>query len=112
MSRPAQRGSNRRPSPRVGRNSFFRSMSSRSSRPEHYLYDRTGWPALARTRILLVGMPQMLRDIIRDIVEKQPDMEVVGTASARDGALPKLHDGSVDAVVIGLPNSGPPEDFA
>lgn len=87
-------------------------MSSRASPAEDSGYDRTGWAALPRARILLVGTPQMLGGIIRDIVEKQPDMEVVGTASGHEDAVPTLYDVSADAVIIGLRESGPPEDFA
>jgi len=33
---------------------------------------------LQRIRIVVIGLPQILRDVITDIVDSQPDMEVVG----------------------------------
>jgi hypothetical protein len=33
---------------------------------------------LQHIRIVVIGLPQILRDVIRDIVADQPDMEVVG----------------------------------
>jgi len=33
---------------------------------------------LSRTKILLIDMPQMLRDIVRDVAARDPMLEVVG----------------------------------
>jgi len=41
---------------------------------------------LRRIRILLVGIPRMLSDIISDAVAREPDMEIVG-APPDDGRL-------------------------
>jgi len=66
---------------------------------------------LLRTKVLLVEMPQMLRDIIKEIVEKQPDMEVVGTASERADTIRMLGGVRADVVVIGLRDSDSADDL-
>ncbi len=35
-------------------------------------------PVVERTRVVLVGMPLMLRDIVNEVLASEPDLEVVG----------------------------------
>ena len=52
-------------------------------------------------RVLLAGMPPMLRDIVSETVAREPDMTVVGHADVREmlsGALPAT---DADIVIIG-----------
>jgi DNA-binding NarL/FixJ family response regulator len=56
---------------------------------------------LERTRILLVEMPHMLRDIVVGVLADQPDMEVVGEETAMNGLPETVVDAGADVVVIG-----------
>jgi hypothetical protein len=66
---------------------------------------------LQRIRIIVIGLPQILRDVITEIVADQPDMEVVGDLP--DGANPATVEdlgGSFVAIRVGndgeLPDVG------
>jgi hypothetical protein len=57
---------------------------------------------LPRIRIIVIGLPQILRDVITDIVADQPDMEVVGDLS--EDAQPAMVEdlaGSFIAIPVG-----------
>jgi DNA-binding NarL/FixJ family response regulator len=64
---------------------------------------------LKRTRILLAGMPPLLRDIVEDAVAKQPDMDVLGHFSEGDDLAQSLKEVAVDVVIVGARQ---PDDFA
>src|SRR5688572_8453928 len=51
-------------------------------------------------RILMVEMPQMLCDIMTDLVRNERDMEIVATLSER-AALATWNDEQVDVVLLG-----------
>jgi len=54
-----------------------------------------------RTRILLVGLPLLLSDLVRDALRSQPDMEVVG--QCKEGDLPEaVRNSGAEVVVLGL----------
>jgi DNA-binding NarL/FixJ family response regulator len=66
---------------------------------------------LQRIRIVVIGLPQILRDVITDIVADQPDMEVVG--DLREDETPAMVEdlaGSFVAMRVGpsgeLPDIG------
>jgi len=54
-------------------------------------------------RIVLVGMPGVLRDLIREIVTNQPDMQIVGELS--DGELENRFRSPPDLLILGLEDS-------
>lgn len=54
------------------------------------------------TRILLVDMPRMLREIIEITLKEEPDMAVVGhVPGAADGIRRSLEQDRTDVVVVG-----------
>jgi DNA-binding NarL/FixJ family response regulator len=56
---------------------------------------------LQRTRILLVEMPQILRDIVAGVLADEPDMEVVGEAATMNGLSQTVVETGADVVVVG-----------
>jgi DNA-binding NarL/FixJ family response regulator len=63
-----------------------------------------------RTRILLVEMPRLLCDILRDLIDAESDMVVAGEAPTREG-LPALAQRTrSDIVVLGADQSQPPPE--
>lgn len=61
-------------------------------------------------RIMLVGMPRMLSDIIGNVVKKQSDIVVVGELSSRTGLAAEVQRLEPDVVVIGLEGSRLPDE--
>jgi hypothetical protein len=54
---------------------------------------------LGQTRVILVDMPQMLREIMRELVSHERDLEIVGEFGDQDAAL-QVIDGRGAAVLI------------
>jgi DNA-binding NarL/FixJ family response regulator len=52
----------------------------------------------------------MLCDIIADVVTREPDMKVVGRLPSREGLRSTVAKTGADLVVLGLDDSGLPED--
>jgi DNA-binding NarL/FixJ family response regulator len=63
------------------------------------------------TRVLLVEMPQMLRDIVKDIVGGEGDMEVVGELADQERVLATALDRRTDFLIVGLESGEMPEVF-
>ena len=63
-----------------------------------------------RTRILLVEMPRLLSDILKDLISAEPDIEVAGEALTRDGLLALAERTRCDIVVLGSDRSEPPPE--
>jgi hypothetical protein len=59
---------------------------------------------LERTRIVLVGMPRMLREIVSGVVSMQPDLAVVAV-TGRARARQVLAKSRADVAVTGLDES-------
>jgi chemotaxis response regulator CheB len=55
---------------------------------------------LKRIRILLWGMPSMLRDIITDAITAQPDMEIVSRREAAAGLPETAESTNADVVIL------------
>ncbi len=53
------------------------------------------------TRIVLVAMPQMLRDIVAGVLADEPDMEIVGEATGVNGLPDAVLEPGADVVVMG-----------
>lgn len=62
-------------------------------------------------RILLADLPQMLRSIIRDIVEGQPDMEIVGELAGQTGAPAMVEQTGARFVIVRHTGLDPPDIF-
>jgi DNA-binding NarL/FixJ family response regulator len=63
------------------------------------------------TRVLLVEMPHMLRDIVKTIVEREGDMEVVGDLGDQKRVIATALDRRADFVIAGLESGELPEVF-
>ncbi len=48
-------------------------------------------------------MPPLLHDIVRDIVAKQPDMELLGNIGDREVSFRSLEETAIDVVIVGAP---------
>jgi DNA-binding NarL/FixJ family response regulator len=64
---------------------------------------------IAPARILLLGMPRILRDLIRSIVDRQPDMRVVGEIDDDRVELRRVQRSRADFVIVGLRDSDLPD---
>ena len=59
-------------------------------------------------RVVLAHMPPMLRDIIRDAVRNEADLEIVGTIGEQEPLLAALAGAEADVLILG---AGPPDDL-
>jgi len=66
---------------------------------------------LGQTRVMLIDMPQMLREIICELVSGERDLEIVGEFDDEDAALQAI-DGCAAAVVIRSLNESARADIA
>jgi DNA-binding NarL/FixJ family response regulator len=63
---------------------------------------------MTRSRILLVGMTQMLRGILAELLRREPEFEVVGELSGGMPALvDELRDADVEFLIMGIDNMEP-----
>jgi hypothetical protein len=51
----------------------------------------------SKTRVVLLGLPRMVNDLVRDFVSPEPDIDVVGEIPNRVGEPALLGDGSNEA---------------
>jgi DNA-binding NarL/FixJ family response regulator len=63
---------------------------------------------MKKIRILLANHPRLLRELVREIIERQPDMTIVGELLDPLGLLLAAKDTEADAVIIALRNSEAP----
>jgi len=61
-----------------------------------------------KIKILLANRPRMLREVVREIIEAQPDMEVVGEVPDPVELLVAVKDTVADAVILDLEDSEEP----
>jgi DNA-binding NarL/FixJ family response regulator len=66
---------------------------------------------LEQTRVVLIGMPRMLREIVREVVWAEPDLAVVGEFNDQDAARQAI-DAERATVVITALEEAPHIDFA
>jgi chemotaxis response regulator CheB len=72
--------------------------------------DSPGWEwdsfaNMKKIRILLVNYPQMMRALMREVIERQPDMEIVGETVDPLGLLLAARQTRAEAVIMTLRNS-------
>ena len=53
------------------------------------------------TRILLIDMPRMLRELIQATIAAHPELEVVGTLDAADSLSEAIEEAHADVVIVG-----------
>ena len=53
-------------------------------------------------RILLNGMPQMLRTIVKDILSADPQCEIVAEAVEQDNLRAQLHETPADVIILAV----------
>lgn len=63
---------------------------------------RQGPPSGRRTRLLLVDDHAIVRHGLRSILEREPDLEVVGEAADRATALPAVAAAAPDVVLLDI----------
>ncbi|KRT70245.1 MAG: chemotaxis-specific methylesterase, two-component system, chemotaxis family, response regulator CheB [candidate division NC10 bacterium CSP1-5] len=63
---------------------------------------------MKKIKILLANRPRMLREVVREIIEAQPDMEVVGEVPDPVELLVAVKDTVADAVILDLEDSEEP----
>jgi DNA-binding NarL/FixJ family response regulator len=61
-----------------------------------------------RIRVVLAGMPRMLRDVFSQVLADQPDMEVVGDLTDVLDLLPAAAQTRSDVAILGLRDAGFP----
>ncbi len=57
---------------------------------------------MQKVRVLLSGRPRLLSEVIRNMIEHQPDMELVGEAADTIGLLRAAGETAVDVVIVTL----------
>lgn len=60
-------------------------------------------------RILLVDMTPMLRDIVREVLQAQPDLDIVGELPGEAPLVKAVDEGRVEVVIVGADRIGFPE---
>jgi DNA-binding NarL/FixJ family response regulator len=60
---------------------------------------------LQKIRIVLANYPRMMRELVREIIERQPDMEIVGEIVDPLHVLLATRETRVEAVIVALRNS-------
>ena len=66
----------------------------------HYLSSVPQSVRLKRIRLFIGDMPRLLRDILKDVVQEQPDMDVVGCGGHAE-LLAAFERQNVDVVLLG-----------
>jgi DNA-binding NarL/FixJ family response regulator len=56
---------------------------------------------LERTRIVLIDMPPLLREIVRDAVAREPDLELVAELDDAPDVVDALRQDGADFVILG-----------
>ena len=65
---------------------------------------------LEQTRVVLIGMPRMLREIVREVISAEPDLAIVGEFDDQYAARLAI-DAQAAAVVITALEEASPIDF-
>jgi DNA-binding NarL/FixJ family response regulator len=63
---------------------------------------------MQKIRIILANYPQMMRALMREVIERQPDMEIVGEIVDPLGLLLAARQTRAEAVIMTLKNSEDP----
>ncbi len=61
---------------------------------------------MKRIRILLANRPQMMRELVREMINRQDDMEVVGEVLNPVDLLVAVRETEADAVILAVKDSG------
>ncbi len=60
---------------------------------------------MTKIRVLLANRPRLMREVVREIIERQDDMEVVGEVLDPLDILMAVREAEVDAVILALKGS-------
>jgi DNA-binding NarL/FixJ family response regulator len=60
---------------------------------------------MRKIRVLLANRPRMVRSLVREIIQRQPDMEVVGEVLDPLNVISAVQDTEADIVVVAINNS-------
>lgn len=60
---------------------------------------------MKKIRILLANRPQMMRELVREMIKRQSDMEVVGEVLNPVDLLVAVRESEADAVILALKDS-------
>ena len=63
---------------------------------------------MKKIRILLANRPRMMREVVREMIEAQPDMEVVGEVLDPLELIVAVRETEADAVILALEGSEEP----
>ena len=63
---------------------------------------------MKKIKIVLANRPRMMREVIKEMIEAQPDMEVVGEVLNPVDLLVAVRETAADAVILGLEDSEEP----
>ena len=63
---------------------------------------------MRKIKVLLANQPRIMREVMREVIERQPDMEVVGETLDSLGVLLAAKETEADVVVIALRDSEEP----
>jgi len=61
-----------------------------------------------KIRVLLANRPRMMREVVREMIEALPDMEVVGEVVNPVDLLVAVRETGADALILGLEDSEEP----
>ena len=61
---------------------------------------------MGKVRVLLANKPRMLRELLRSLIQRQADMEVMGEVLDPVELLLAVDETQADVVVVDLPESG------
>ncbi len=63
---------------------------------------------MKKIRVLLANRPRMMREVVKELIERQEDMEVVGEVLDPLGLLVAVRETEADAVILGVMDSEEP----
>ncbi len=73
-----------------------------------YLAKQRGMSSVRKITFLLANRPRMIREVLRELIERQEDMEVVGEALDPVDILMAVREKEPDAIVLALSGSEEP----
>ena len=66
---------------------------------------------MRKIRVLLANRPRMVRALVRDMIERQPDMEVVGEVLDPLDVISAVQETAADIVVVAINNNSEAQEL-
>jgi DNA-binding NarL/FixJ family response regulator len=57
--------------------------------------------AIDSTRVLLIDMPRILREVIREVLIAQPDIEIAGELESEEGVAIAAEESAAEVIIFG-----------